>query len=306
MDIKITKKRLNDHLSYDWWKYIAILLVCIFFWSLVFTVSAPRLAMSKKLEIFFITNNFRTDKSEDLRNGLKETLNSEFIEIQLNNYVPDDSTTSQVLTARLSINEGDLYAFPFADSTVDEEQGYSNNMFGNYVDYGIFADFETLINDAKQFYNDRITDIDQFRVQYGDLKEYNTEEKLINGFDVYMQTRLRANNEAIKLEGYINDYKDNGDNLFYSYERFTIYSQLNPEENLDIEEEKIWGINFNALDRITDTNHGGFFYPYTTGNNESIPLDIAMGIVSFKEDNMPLYYENLAVINYFIDNYYIE
>ena len=30
MDLKITKKRFEEHWAYDWIKYIAVVLVCIF------------------------------------------------------------------------------------------------------------------------------------------------------------------------------------------------------------------------------------------------------------------------------------
>jgi hypothetical protein len=74
------------------------------------------------------------------------------------------------------------------------------------------------------------------------------------------------------------------------------------------ESEKIWGINFNALtDKITKFDNKGFLYPNPADDNTGVrqPLNYAMGIVSFKDDNMPLYYENIAVINYFIETYYL-
>lgn len=303
MDIKLTKKRLNDHLSYDWWKYLAVIVASIFLWSLLFTMTAPRLASSKKLEIFFIVNGFSHDNSNKLRNGLREYLSDEFVEIHFNNYNPGDSVTAQVLTARLSVKEGDLYTFPFSNEP-------NINTMGSYIDNGLFIDFESIIADAIEF-GDSALDFEGFKVQYQNSKEYNTEEKLQNGFEIYINTRQRAKAEALKLQGFIADYgadENTETALFYKYSRFEVYKELYPQENLTVQSEKIWGINFNALfDKITNFNQNGFMFPnpadITTGKRE--PFNYSLGIVSFKEENMPLYYENIAVINYFIETYYI-
>lgn len=308
MDIKLTKKRLNNHLSYDWWKYIAILVACIFLWSLLFTMTAPRLHNAKKMEIFFIVNGFSVENSDKLRNGLKEYLSDEFVEIHFNNYTPNDSTTAQVLSARVGVKEGDIYVFPYS-------QDLNGDVFGSYVDNSLFADFETIIAGAKEFSD--IT-LEEFTEKYGKRKEYNTEETLQKAFDECK----RASVEAVLLEGYINQYKDyvnevdtsmypedTNNSLFYKYSRFTIHNTLFPEDIIEGQQEKIWGLNFNPLcAKVSDFNDKGFMFlntsDSTTGKKQ--PLNYVMGIVSFKEDNLPLYYENIAVINYFIQNYYLN
>jgi hypothetical protein len=201
MDIKLTKKRLNDHLSYDWWKYLAVIAASIFFWSLVFTMASPRLAMSKKLEIFFIVNGFSTENTDSLRNGLKGYLSEEFVEIHFNNYTPNDSTTSQVLSARVGVREGDLYAFPFSSQN-------DKNTMGGYADNGLFKDFGTIIADAKHF--SQMT-YEEFAAAYGNTKEFDTEEKRQKGYALC----ARAGEQAEKLEGYINLYGgENGKTRF--------------------------------------------------------------------------------------------
>ena len=42
MDAKITKKRLNILLSYDWIKIILLAVAAILVWSLIFTMTATR------------------------------------------------------------------------------------------------------------------------------------------------------------------------------------------------------------------------------------------------------------------------
>jgi hypothetical protein len=284
MDNRLTKKRLNDHLSYDWWKYIALIAGCIFFWSLVFSIIEPRLASSKRLEIFFIVNRYYDGNSEKLMKGLKEYLTDEIVEINFQNYQPDQDVTLQVLQARLGVQEGDLYVFPFSEE--------ENDLFGIYTDNGIFADFETLIDEALAFGDISFED---FKAQYGGRKKYKTEENLLKGW----QACIRAKTEAQELQGYIDEYgqDESANGLFYKYAR------------LNSGDKKIWGLNFNALtDKITNLDNQGLLYPNPADPQTGLrdPLNYVMGIVRFKEENMPLYYENLAVINYFIKTYYLD
>lgn len=309
MDTKITKKRLNDHLSYDWWKYLAILTASIFFWSLVFTMSSPRLAVSKKLEIFYIANGYNSENTNEIINRLKGNISEEIIEINFYNYFPDDSTTSQVLSTRIAVKEGDLYAFEY---TTDPENNNSlGGSFVGYVDYGLLADFESLITAAKEFGNpDNIKTYEKFKSENTN-KKLNTEEKLLNEYNIYVTRLTRAKQQAEKLEGYIASYPQ----LFISYAKYTVaISEQEDGGNYTIEETKHWGIDFNGFkidnkNYVNDLETIGFIQD-TRGidivTGQSYPLQLAMGIVSFKEDNMPLYYENLAVINFFIEQYYIN
>lgn len=113
--------------------------------------------------------------------------------------------------------------------------------------------------------------------------------------------------EAEKLERFIQMYGEaEGEPLFLRYSRNLVTRELFPEENLSLGEEKIWGLNFNAFaENISDFNNYGFIYSGVNPQTGSIyPIRYAMGFVSFKNENMPLYYENLAVINFFIETFY--
>ena len=51
MDAKITKTRLEQMLSYDWIKIVAVALAAILAWSLVFTMSATRITTTQQFVI---------------------------------------------------------------------------------------------------------------------------------------------------------------------------------------------------------------------------------------------------------------
>lgn len=300
MDLRVTKERLNDHLSYDWWKYIAILVASIFFWSLIFTMTSPRLTSDKKMEVFFIVDGYDADGAERVHARLYDYLSQDFVDLSFNSYsASDEYTTSQVLTARISIREGDLYVFAYSDKAKE-------NTFGVYVDRDLFVDFETLIADAKAFGADVMSE-EQFNELNAGKREYRTPERLREGYQSYVRTRQRALAEAEKLERFIQMYGEaEGEPLFLRYSRNLVTRELFPEENLSLGEEKIWGLNFNAFaENISDFNNYGFIYSGVNPQTGSIyPIRYAMGFVSFKNENMPLYYENLAVINFFIETFY--
>lgn len=300
MNLRVTKERLNDHLSYDWWKYIAILVASIFLWSLLFTMTSPRLTSDKKMELFFIMDGYDANGAERVRAKLYNYLPQDFVDLSFFNYsASDEYTTSQVLTARISVREGDLYTFAYSDKA-------DKNTFGAYVDRMLFVDFEKLIADAKAFGSDVLTE-EQFNEQNAGKKEYRTPERLREGYQSYVTTKQRALAEAEKLERFIQEYGGAEDEpLFIRYRRNAVTKELFPEENHTPKEEKIWGLNFNAFaENLSDFNNHGFIRSGINPDTGSIyPIRYAMGIVSFKDDNMPLYYENIAVINFFIETFY--
>ena len=301
MDIRVTKERLNDHLSYDWWKYIAILVASIFLWSLLFTMTSPRLAPPQKMEMIFVVNGYNYEGAERMRGGLSQYLSQDFVEINFNNYsAGDDYTMSQVISARLSVKEGDLYVFPYTDELTD-------NRFAVYVDNGVFADLETLISKAKAYGSD-VMSKEQFKKENAGKREYSTPDRLEKGYNSYVEIKNRAVQEAQKLEGYIDQYGNvSGEPLFVKYARYSASKEFYPDDEWPEEEEKFWGINYNAFaESLNNFNSYGFIYSGIDSNTGSIyPTKYAMGIVAFESENMPMYYENLAVINFFIETYYL-
>lgn len=141
MDTKITKKRLNDHLSYDWVKYVAIIVVTIFVFWLMYDVGATKPTSAQKLEIFVLNGTMNDDKLPRFEEGLKIRLNGEgprpvddrgyevfhkdeVLEIAVSNTFGsyrDDSTVQQAVSVRMEGGqESDLILMDY-------------NTFNNYV-----------------------------------------------------------------------------------------------------------------------------------------------------------------------------
>jgi hypothetical protein len=300
MDINITKKRLNNHLSYDWWKYLAIVVAAVFFWSLVMTMIAPRLHYGKKLEVFlFLSNSYEAANAEKLHGNLLEAYKeTDTIEVYLNHYAPDASGTSEIISTRMATQEGDFYAFGTSGDP-------ASNLYGYYVDQGLYVDFDTLIADAKAYYDDRQTE-ETFRAENG--KKYNTDAKMLAAYAEYEAPRKRANDYARRLEGYIyNDNRTRYANLFYRYARYSVTNGLPEEmsggEKITEEEEKIWGLDLSAF---TPDGTNSFVNSGKIGIFGG-ELTAAIGMMggAFKEKNMPYFYDNILFITYLIETYYI-
>ncbi len=147
MDAKITKLRLSRMLSYDWLKIVGLAVAIIFFWVLVFTMTATRSIPS---QIFNVGNYLGNDsvgdalsKSvyDDLHNGVftHEVIESGVIDL----IVGDDSTAYQLLEARVATDELDLmfvsmqpdknYATTTTASDGSEETTYSQTYLQSFV-----------------------------------------------------------------------------------------------------------------------------------------------------------------------------
>ena len=62
MDAKITKKRLNIFLSYDWIKILLAAVAAILVWSLIFTTAATRVTQAQNFTIFNYTGTKGTSR----------------------------------------------------------------------------------------------------------------------------------------------------------------------------------------------------------------------------------------------------
>ena len=52
--VTVNKERLQNHLSYDWWKYVVAILVTVMLWSLITAMTRPQTPPEKKVDIFLI------------------------------------------------------------------------------------------------------------------------------------------------------------------------------------------------------------------------------------------------------------
>ena len=124
MDAKITKKRLNILLSYDWIKIILLAVAAILVWSLIFTMTATRVTPAQNFTIFNYTGTSVTDRfnSYSSLKG-KDVFSYEILEISTTDITTGKNYSETLLQTRTATEEGDAL---FAANVENEEVSYAD------------------------------------------------------------------------------------------------------------------------------------------------------------------------------------
>ena len=107
-NFRITKQRMRNHFHYFWWQYLILVLVAIFGWNLVFTMTRYRPPEEKKVII-----NMYVDGSQEAMNaymaGVNETLLPEMEEMVAQYTIPDATYGDMVFSTHIAAGEGDIF-----------------------------------------------------------------------------------------------------------------------------------------------------------------------------------------------------
>lgn len=101
---------LKNHLTYNWWKYLIVLIVGIFGVDLLYTLTEPRVPDDRKIEVIVCGASLDQDFSEYMErvriNQMPDLMKTEL------SVIPNDETAIQYLTVRIGTQGGDLYFLP--------------------------------------------------------------------------------------------------------------------------------------------------------------------------------------------------
>ncbi len=165
MDAKITKLRLSRMLSYDWLKIVATAAALIFFWVLVFTVSATRVLPSQEFKICnYLGNDVFSNEFTKTLNKAKEddALSFEVLSVGTEDFAMYEENAYQLLPARISTNELDvIFVSEQSDSStaIKNEQGeitgYSRTYLQSFVRGYSYTlhNIESYLSDMEVFLN---------------------------------------------------------------------------------------------------------------------------------------------------------
>lgn len=109
MDAKITKKRLNILLSYDWIKIILTAVAVILVWSLLFTMTATRVTQAQAFTIFNYTGTSASSRFSayaDLA-GNGKVFSYDILEVTPTDITISSEYSETLLQTRISTGEGD-------------------------------------------------------------------------------------------------------------------------------------------------------------------------------------------------------
>ena len=108
MKTPISKQRLRNHMTYNWWKYLLLVVIAIFGWNITYTMTRYRVPEEKQV----IVNLYVYADQSALDAYMAEvnaTLMPEMEEMRTAYTALDDMYGEMVFSTHLAANEGDIY-----------------------------------------------------------------------------------------------------------------------------------------------------------------------------------------------------
>lgn len=305
MNNKMTSKRFNEHMSYDWLKYVCIILAVILFWVLLFSIGSAKLKTSEIFEIC-IASRYQYVKEFDKLNDeiLSET--SFIQDSSIAHYIHKEKNFYDLIYGKITTKQGDLFIFDdtkteYAEDGSLKKDEYGNiisqkNLFLEYIDNGLFQPLDELIEKG---INLEYADVEEDVLKY--LKKHNSykSEAKKQEFIADYKARIPAIREAsLYLQNFLTQHEE----LAVKYKQGEQYKRFNPHKDLAVAEvEHIWGIRLNDTysDKINDFLGNG-----VDNDNNKRPINYAMGVTAYDGENKPFEFESLIVIKMLLEKYY--
>ncbi len=305
MDNKINRKRLSNFLSYEWILMLISVFAAILAFELIYTVSATRVTTGQYFK-YYLDKNLSSDVAdfyialgyEPGKNG--KTFSYEILDLGMESVVFSD----EVLTARLSVQEGDVI---FSDVT-EEEDGSSRakTLIDNYP----LMSLDELLASAKEY----IAGFKEGGALSDDLiiRHFNERMKKDNRFRTEEQRaegRLLEIGRIQKLAKDVEDFEKifaaGNEGLFFNYTKYAQTLALNPEsEDAQIlydreiaagRENAKYGIRLSALtyEGTDKKDVSRFFQKVDTGTAE----DVIVMVFDFTSYQPDLQFETISFID---------
>lgn len=129
MKTPITWANIKKHMTYNWWKYILVIILAGFGVDILFTVTRYVVPDEKKVEVYAYGYVADEPFNEYLK-GIWEEETPEMEAVSAMAIMPDEQYGDMVLQVRLMANEGDIFILP-------------REQFMNTADNGFMMDLET-------------------------------------------------------------------------------------------------------------------------------------------------------------------
>lgn len=137
-ETRITKRRIQDHFAYSWWKYVLLACLAVFGWNLAYTSSAYRAPRDKRLDVTFVTYSIPDEYLDEMERSVVERYeaieDASFISIAQS--AEDDYYSTLQLTTYIGAGEGDIYIM-------------EKDMFTDYAQSGTFIALDEYIASGK-------------------------------------------------------------------------------------------------------------------------------------------------------------
>lgn len=111
------KKSVYDYLTYSWWKYLALVIVCVMGVDLLFTMTAYRTPEDKKLEIYVLNGYVDAQRLQDelWPKLLEEYPEQEKMVVQNINILSNDMYSYMQFSTYVAAQQGDVCLMPVSE-----------------------------------------------------------------------------------------------------------------------------------------------------------------------------------------------
>lgn len=239
MDNKITKPRLSNFLAYRWIGIIGVICAGIVLLELLFTTLAIRVSAGQSFKFYYDeavvgTNggNFRELIEKD-KGKPEGTFSYDVLEVNFEN-LTSDSTNYNILSLRLTVNDGD--AIITSAKEEDAGEGKTKSRIKELIDGYPIYDLDSLFNDAvsylAKFRKDGVGEGVEFVTDYNNLDEVKIKDNFIKRLgkdNRYRVGEISVNDEYARIRKLCEDVKDfkkildyspEGNQIFFEYTKY--------------------------------------------------------------------------------------
>lgn len=133
MKTPLTREKLQNHIHYSLWKYALLVIVAIFGWNLIFSVTEPQAPEEKKV-IFGVYAYADETGMNAYMEQVRQTLMPDMEEMEASIIMPDEMYGDMILSTRVAAKDCDIYLLP-------------RTQFQNYAAQGAFMPLDTVLPD---------------------------------------------------------------------------------------------------------------------------------------------------------------
>ena len=131
MKTPVTKEKIQNHIHYSLWKYALLVIVGIFGWNLIYSVTEPQAPEEKKITFGVYAYADETGMNAYMEQ-VRQTLMPDMEEMEVSIIMPDEMYGDMILSTRVVAKDCDIYLLP-------------RTQFQNYAAQGAFMPLETVL-----------------------------------------------------------------------------------------------------------------------------------------------------------------
>lgn len=134
----VTGKKIRTHITYNFWKYILVIVAAVFGWDLLYSMTAYRSPADKRIDVYIQSPLVTEQRAADFFQPIWEDRvpDMEVVDSVILTSSTQDYYGSMQLTVYIMAQEGDIYLLSSSD-------------FKTFASQGVFLDLQPAIDEGK-------------------------------------------------------------------------------------------------------------------------------------------------------------